>query len=65
MDAPEAKTPRKTGFLDLPVLALALAFVVELAAAIAFALRPPSVMWAALLAISWSAGLAIFSRRCA
>ena len=50
--------------------ALALAFVVEFAAAIGYAFlegldapRPPSIMWAALLVMSWAVGLGIFSRR--
>jgi hypothetical protein len=50
--------------------ALAIAFAVEFTAAIAFALlesfdvpRPPSVLWAALLVMSWSVGLAVASRR--
>lgn len=50
--------------------ALALAFIVQLAASIVFAFlegldvrRPPSILWASLLVISWSVGLAIASRR--
>lgn len=50
--------------------ALAVAFAVQFTAAIAFSLleafdvpRPPSVLWASLLVLSWSVGLAISSRR--
>jgi hypothetical protein len=50
--------------------ALALAFVVQFATAIVYAFlegldvrRPPSILWASLLVISWSVGLAIASRR--
>lgn len=51
--------------------ALAIAFVVQFATAIVYAFlegpdvhrRPPSILWASLLVISWSVGLAIASRR--
>ncbi len=50
--------------------ALALAFIVQFATAIVYAFlegldvrRPPSILWASLLVISWSVGLAIASRR--
>lgn len=48
--------------------ALAIAFVVEFTVAIVYAFleglgvsRPPSILWASLLVISWSVGLAIRS----
>ena len=50
--------------------ALAISFVVEFAAAIVYAFleglgvpRPPSILWASLLVMSWSVGLAISARR--
>jgi len=50
--------------------ALAFAFVVEFAVAIGYAFlegfdvpRPPSILWASLLVMSWAVGLGIFSRR--
>ena len=50
--------------------ALAIAFVVQFATAIVYAFlegldvrRPPSILWASLLVISWSVGLAIASGR--
>lgn len=50
--------------------ALAVAFVVQFVAAIVYALlegmgvaRPPSILWASLLVMSWSVGLAVSSRR--
>ncbi|HEY2798923.1 MAG TPA: hypothetical protein VGK26_13620 [Thermoanaerobaculia bacterium] len=50
--------------------ALAFAFVVEFTVAIAYALlegmdvaRPPSILWASLLVMSWAVGLGIFHRR--
>lgn len=51
--------------------ALAFAFVVQFAVAIAYASleglvdvgRPPSILWAFLLVLSWAVGLGIFSRR--
>ncbi|HEY4230804.1 MAG TPA: hypothetical protein VGO79_11570 [Thermoanaerobaculia bacterium] len=50
--------------------ALAFAFVVEFTVAIAYALlegmdvpRPPSILWASLLVMSWAVGLGIFQRR--
>ena len=50
--------------------ALALAFVVEFIVAIVYAFlegldvpRPPSILWASLLVLSWAVGLGIFSRR--
>ena len=50
--------------------ALALAFVVQFATAMVYAFlegldvrRPPSILWASLLVVSWSVGLAIASRR--
>jgi hypothetical protein len=50
--------------------ALAFAFVVEFTVAIGYAFlegldvpRPPSILWASLLVMSWAVGLGIFSRR--
>jgi hypothetical protein len=50
--------------------ALVFAFVVEFSVAIVYAFleglglrRPPSILWASLLVISWSVGLAISARR--
>ncbi|HEY1252381.1 MAG TPA: hypothetical protein VGH97_14460 [Thermoanaerobaculia bacterium] len=50
--------------------ALAFAFVVEFSVAIVYALlegvdvpRPPSILWASLLVMSWAVGLGIFHRR--
>jgi len=50
--------------------ALTFAFVVEFTVAIAYAFlegldipRPPSILWASLLVMSWAVGLGIFSRR--
>ena len=50
--------------------ALAFAFVVEFSVAIVFAFlegmdvpRPPSILWASLLVMSWAVGLGIFQKR--
>ena len=50
--------------------ALAFAFVVEFSVAIVYAFlegldvpRPPSILWASLLVISWAVGLGLFARR--
>ena len=50
--------------------ALAFAFVVEFSVAIVYAFlegldvpRPPSILWASLLILSWAVGLGIFQRR--
>ena len=50
--------------------ALAFAFVIEFTAATVYAFlegldvpRPPSILWAFLLVMSWAVGLGIFSRR--
>ncbi len=63
---------RRADELERKILfqALAFAFVIEFSAAIVYALlegmdvpRPPSILWASLLVLSWAAGLGLFARR--
>jgi hypothetical protein len=63
---------RRADELERKILfqALAFAFVIEFSVAIVYALlegmdvpRPPSILWASLLVMSWAAGLGIFARR--